>query len=65
MESFHKRGANLSFRGVEVYGSQRRRCCVARELESERQRPRRQHRRQQGQLVEGEVERWMGVRQDD
>jgi hypothetical protein len=52
-------------RGLEVYGTQCRSNRLARFLESERKRARGQHRRQQGQPVEGEAERRMGVREDD
>jgi hypothetical protein len=52
-------------RRVEAHRTKGRRRRMARELEPERQRPGRQHRRQQGELVEGEVERRMGVCQDD
>jgi len=50
---------------MEVNGPQRGSRRVARELESERQCSCRQHWRQQGQLVEGEAERRVGVREDD
>jgi hypothetical protein len=52
-------------RRVEAHRTKGRRRRMARELESERQRPGGQHRRQQGELVEGEVERRMGVCQDN
>lgn len=53
------------FRRLEVSNSQRRRGRLARQLESEWQRPRHQHRRQPREPLEGEIERWMGVCEDD
>jgi WD40 repeat protein len=52
------------YRRLEVHHPQRRGGRVARELESERKRTGGQHWRQQGQLVEGEAKRRLGVRQD-
>jgi WD40 repeat protein len=49
--------ALIRIRRVEINGSQCGCHCVARELESKRQRPCRQHWRQQSQPVEGEAER--------
>jgi protein transport protein SEC13 len=59
-----RKSANKN-RRVEVHGTERRCRRLACKLELERQRAGRQHRRQQGQPVEREVEWRVGVRQDD
>jgi len=50
---------------LDEYGAQVRRCGLESELEFERKCSGSQRWRQQGQLVERELEGWMGLCQDD